>query len=58
MMKRDDLEATFVDVEVDVPLLEIGRMGSPRDRLRITGFDRKPGFVTQTLPMLANLQEK
>lgn len=56
--ERDDLEAAFVDVEMDVSLLEIRRMGLPDDGLRVARFDRKPRLMAQSLAMLADLQKK
>ncbi|MBP2563163.1 hypothetical protein J2857_005962 [Neorhizobium galegae] len=56
--ERDDLEAALVDVEVDVSLLEIRRMRSPGDGLRIVRFNGNPGLVTQTMTVLADFQEK
>lgn len=52
------LKPHFVDVEVDVSLLEIRRMGLPGDGLRIACLNGKLGFVAEAMPMLADLAEK
>lgn len=54
----DNLEAAFVDVEVDIPPLKIRRMRLPGDSLREARFDGEPGLVPETLTVFTNLQEK
>ncbi len=51
----DDPEAAFVDVEVDVPLLEVRGVRLPGDRLGEPPLNCEPGLKAQTAAMLADL---
>ena len=54
----DDLEAAFVDVEVDVALLEIRRVCRPDLRLGIPGLDRAPGVLADAATFDARHHEE
>lgn len=58
MKERDDLEATLIDIEVDVSPLKVWRVRSPGGGLPIARFNGKPSLVTETIAMLPDLKEK
>ena len=53
-----NMEATFVDVEVDVSLLEVGGGRLPEPDHRVALFDRAPRSVAQSLPLRGFIEEE
>lgn len=58
MGEFDDLEAAFVHVEVDVPLLEIGRVRFPDAGLRKPPLNRLPGPMAKAAAFLPHRDEE
>ena len=54
----DDVEAAFVDIEVDVPGLEIRRAGLPDLCLRIEAFDFLPGSLPKPFAVRCRVDEQ
>ena len=56
--KLIDLESAFVDVEMDITLLEIWCAGFPNDGFGVKFLDCKPRTVTDALRVLIGICEK
>ena len=54
----NDMEAAFVDIEVDIPGLEIRRAGLPDLRLRIEPFDFLPGSLPEPFAVRCRVDEQ
>ena len=52
------MEAAFVNVEVNVPLFKVGRMGFPNLCFRVQCFDCLPCSKTNTLAMAIHIDEQ
>ena len=52
------MEAAFVNVEVDVPLFKVGRMGFPYFCFRVQCLDCLPCRKTNTLAMAIHIDEQ
>lgn len=50
-----DMEAAFVDIEMDISCFEIGRTGLPDPRIRIEAFNFLPGSCADALLCNKNL---
>lgn len=56
--KFDNLESAFVDVKMNVSLLEIGGMRFPDLGLRISLLNRNPGFIPKAASNLSRSNEE